>query len=183
MTHNLTRTQAIQRATALIASRVENEGTEVRWADETPTGQPIEHESAKTVRLEWVGEKSPLESLTVQYKMVTGQYTKQQIALLRDAATKTTVRIPHVTGRALGRNDPGLSRDYHWGPHPSTFVLDVTHADAEKILSCRDAHEFRLVGPNGPEPESDLLLPRMRESVRVVTDLVMNGRGEVHTVR
>ena len=63
-----------------------------------------------------------------------------------------STRIPYVFHKSQTVERDGMSEDYTWGPHPSSYVQSVTYADADKILSGPDGHEYRIHGYEGEQP-------------------------------
>jgi hypothetical protein len=126
-------------------------------------------------RIEWVGEQSPLDEPFVQFNLAAGNYTREQEAILRRAAVLAHLRREHITERVLTTDDPGLSEDVRFGPYPGTFVRTVSNADADKILSCSDGHEFRDLDAMEPDEPTIVHPPLM---VKLVSASILDWRGQ-----
>lgn len=125
-------------------------------------------------RIEWIGEQSPLDEPFVQFNLAMGHYTPEQEAILRRAAVLAHLRRDHISERVLTKDRDGLSEDVRWGPHPGMFVRTVSNADADKILSCNDGHEFRDLDAMEPD-EPTVLHPPL--AIKLVSETVIDWRG------
>lgn len=171
MSERITKHEALQR----IAAQMRDAGQEARVL---PRGATQERQSARdddtsrTVEVEWVGERSPLESPLVEYKLarqgMPDGFTPHQAAVIRAAAK---LRIGRWKGhsREIGVRD-GLSRTYLWGHRVKTFVRRMPYPDAERLKASASGHEFRIVG-HEPDP-SPLRLPEGH--IRLVGDREFN---------
>ena len=104
----------------------------------------------RTVVLEWVGERSPLDDPAIRYRLAMLEFTPLQSRALREAAARSVTRAGNrrrvleagPDPRALAPV-PGLSRSYCW-ERANGFRVAVTLADADVILSSGCGHEFEL---------------------------------------
>jgi hypothetical protein len=134
---------------------------EPKPAYHTPDGQPGR-------RIEWVGEQSVMDEPFVWTGIATGRFTKEQESLLRRMALKREARTQD-TERTLGVNDPGLSRDYTWSRR-NRYICVLTYADADKVMSCTDAHCFRDL--DAAEQDEPVVLYPPTE-LRVVSESIL----------
>jgi hypothetical protein len=161
--------------------------------------------TAGTVRIEWVGEKSPLDDEYVWFAKHTGRYTPRQLAVLEAAAltcvyrTKTAARellagngdgqlpftdAPLLQAASYGYNQQGeryLSRPerrgYIWGAG-NRWVMPMSFHDADVLLSSRDGHEFvNLDARELDEPK--LIVPP--QEVLVVHRQLLDRFGELRS--
>lgn len=108
-----------------------------------------------TVRIEWVGERSPFDSPTVQYGIIRGAYTPTQIKALRLAAAQANTRNGKRRRLLESGSDhramapvPGLGKTYIW-ERRNGYVCTVDNRDADIILGLPCGREFRLVDEPG----------------------------------
>lgn len=117
----------------------------------------------KTRRVEWIGQKSPLEDPRVQLNLLMGNYTPLQETAIRLAAARAVTRVGNVRSRLIEHDHrygmatfKGLSRSYHFTPLNS-FICELTYRDADILLSSECGKEFR-----------DLDDPNSRDQVKVL---------------
>lgn len=114
-------------------------------------------------KIEWVGHRSVFSDPRVEYKMITGQYSPDELKLLRKAAVRRNIRVNRKVMRELRKGSPeGLSRYYQFGSSKESYVQSVRDNDARIILTHpKLRHEFIDVTddvPRGPN-KHDLVLP------------------------
>lgn len=133
------------------------------------------HVARGTVRLEWIGARSPLDHPLVEYRLATGQYPKHAADILRKAAVQAPIRHLGTSRRMTpdAHGIPGLSQSYEWGPRPATYVQDVEHRDADKILSSASGAEFRNLDAVEPD-EPVVIAPDV--DITVYTKEVIDSR-------
>jgi hypothetical protein len=161
--------------------------------------------TAGTVRIEWVGEKSPLDEEWVWVAKHAGLMTPRQIAVLETAAltcvyrTKTAARellagngdgqlaftdAPLLQAASYGYNQQGVRyltrperRGYVWGAG-NRWVMPMSFHDADVLLSGRDGHEFvNLDAREHDEPK--LVLPPVQ--IRIVQHQLLDRFGELRS--
>ncbi len=110
----------------------------------------IDPAPSRTVVLEWVGERNPLDDPATRERLMRGQLPPSQAALLRRAAARAVTPAGNRRRVLEAAHDPralapvpGLSRSYCW-ERRNGFLVEVTLRDADVILSSGCAHEFRL---------------------------------------
>lgn len=108
-----------------------------------------------TVRIEWVGERSPFDNPNVIYGLLNKTYTSLQIKALRLAAAQANTRNGKRRRLLESGNDrrsmapvPGLKKTYIWEAKTG-YVAEVDIADADIILGLPCSREFRLVEEPG----------------------------------
>lgn len=117
-----------------------------------PTAHPTEE--PHRVLLEWVGQPSPRDSPLVLALKAKGLLSRAEVAALDRMALRTIRRVDGVTSRSLGTRE-GLAETYRWGPLPGSYVISVSFADADRILSLYETgREFRVVGKHAPAREA-----------------------------
>lgn len=109
----------------------------------------------KTVRIEWVGERSPFDNPSVIYGLLNKTYTNLQVKALRMAAAQANTRGGKRRRLLESGNDrrsmapvPGLQKTYIWEAKTG-YMADVDIGDADIILGLPCAREFRLVEEPG----------------------------------
>ncbi len=133
-------------------------------------------------RVGWLGEASPFDDPLIEYRRDTGQYTREQLAVLREAARRRVQRIPGGrTARALEPGNapgqiPGLSQRYEWGPRATQYVQYLTFSDADKILSSSDGHEF--VDLDSTEMDEPVVI-QPPVAIRVIEGTMMDRFGRL----
>jgi hypothetical protein len=121
------------------------------------------------VLIDWVGEESPLDDEWVRFKLASGAFTVDQMAVLREMA-RSAIK-PHVghsrtfyPGKGFGEI-PGLTGPVRFGHDPrkpatqrtSTLQM-VTARDADLITQSASGNEFRVYDNEG---EADVAPPRL----------------------
>ena len=159
----------VKTALEQIATQMEGEGQEahVRPHAETTTN-PIGVEHEQYVEVKWIGEPSYLQDPRVYVRLALmgkpGGFTERQARVIRAASR---IRMGTFAGhtREMTRKH-GFSRDYAWGARHKTYVQRMTLADANKLRSSVDGHEFVILGF---EPEaSPIILPP--NYIKIISD-------------
>ena len=106
------------------------------------------------VLMEWVGDRSPFAEVRLAMAVQLGQIPAAIVKAWRETTHRLmfSTRVPGVIHKEMTAERDGMSQDYVWGPHPSAYIQRVTYADADKILSGLDGHEFRIHGYEGQQP-------------------------------
>jgi hypothetical protein len=141
--------------------------------DPAPVAQTADGKPGR--RIEWVGEKSVMDEPFVWTGIATGRFTKEQEALLRRCALKRSART-RDTERRLGPHDPGLSREVVWSRR-NGWTQVLIFADAEKVLSCPDGHEF--IDRDAAERDEPAVLYPPVELRLVSREVLKVGRDEL----
>jgi len=143
--------------------------------DATPVDQ--RHVPRGRVLVEWVGDASPLGQRQIAEAVRMGMIPPVVVAAWHHHATGMTTAIPGVSHHTMTRERDGMSETVTWGPHPGTFVREVSATDADTLLSSTFGPQFRVVGrpdqlPAGGQPaDRDVFLfvpPSVRERVRSI---------------
>lgn len=130
------------------------------------------------VWVEWVGEASALDSPVVRFNLITGKYTPEQEAVIRELARKRIART-HRHSRTIRRGNGegqiptlGVER-VKFGPNirarigtPGSFVQAIPHRAADAIKASECGHEFIIHNERDGEAVSVINLPE--SSVRIV---------------
>jgi hypothetical protein len=109
-------------------------------------------------RIEWLGELSPMDDPFIWTGIAAKRFTPEMVTMIRRACLRRNPRT-RDTDRALGVNDPGLSREYVW-TRRNRWTCILTYADADKVLGCTDGHEFRDLDATEEDEPAILLPPR-----------------------
>ena len=133
-------------------------------------------------RIGWLGEASPFDDPLIEYRRDTGQYTREQLAVLREAARRRVQRLPGCrTSRALEPGTapgqiPGLTQRYEWGPRTTEYVRYLTFSDADKVLACSDGHEF--IDLDSTEMDEPVVI-QPPVAIRVIESSMMDRFGRL----
>lgn len=145
-----------QRAIANIAARQRGQDdpdTIARHADEL-FGSPAEplndYQAPGTVRVEWIGDSSPFGIEQIRGAIRLGLLPKELIKAYEEADARMCTRIDGLTHHTMTKERDGMSQTYTWGPW--NFVVEVTTADADKLLSGTFGHQFRVLDYAGTQP-------------------------------
>lgn len=128
------------------------------------------HLVTRTVKVKWIGERSPLDEPLIRFRMINGDFTEQQKKLIRAAAARANTTIHRI--RRLTKDRDGLSQDYEWGMDRG-FVREMPFKDADKIKSFPCGHEFVILGHEEENPKSLSLPPKGGDNVRVYTETLL----------
>lgn len=109
-------------------------------------------------RIEWLGELSPMDDPFLWTGIAANRFTVEMVKMIRRAALRRTVKNRDGE-RILGVNDPGLSREYVW-TRRNRWTCVLTYADADKVMACSDAHEFRDLDATEADQPALLLPPK-----------------------
>lgn len=120
--------------------------------DATPPDQ--RYVGPGSVLLEWVGDRSPFAEVRLGMAVQLGLIPAAVVNAWRELSHRLmfSTRVPGVIHKEMTAERDGMSQDYVWGPHPSAYLQRVTYADADRILSSPDGHEFRIHGYEGEQP-------------------------------
>lgn len=111
----------------------------------------------KTRKIEWIGERSPLDEPVVAWRLMTKQFTALQEAVIRRAAAMARTRVKrerlfehdHQHAQAVLK---GLHRTYLF-TKANNYIQDVDYHDVDILLGSESGHEFRdLDAPDPPTP-------------------------------
>jgi hypothetical protein len=132
------------------------------------------------VWVEWVGEASPLDSPVVRYRLLTGQYTAEQQAVIRRLMEVRIARTHRHTrtirrGNGLGQI-PTLGVEFvRFGPdqrkrpgEPGCFIQAIPFRAADAVKASESGHEFVIHQERDGEQQSHLRLPD--GTVRIVSE-------------
>jgi hypothetical protein len=134
--------------------------TEKRWetiVDGTSGTEAVQTERGK-VWLEWVGQPSPYDDVTVRYLIATHGLPQKVENMLRVMSQRRIARIDGVSIRIMPHGDAlnavkGLSQTWRFGKHaharpgtPQSYIQLVPNRDADLILSSNVGNEFRIIG-------------------------------------
>lgn len=147
-----------------------------------------------TRRIEWVGERSPLDDDRVLAKLLLSEsrmpgaptyYTPTQCRAIRLAAARARTRGDGWRNRIMEHSHQhamavvhGLRRTYYW-TKSNGYVCDVDYHDADVILSSDSGHEF--VDLDALEPgQPKVITPSPEVFKLVATEAVpaLSRRGE-----
>jgi hypothetical protein len=132
------------------------------------------------VLMEWVGADVPYRDERILLAARQGLIPKDWADVLDRVMVKGNTRIDGRSTRSL-RVEDGLSETVMWGPHPGTYVREVSAKDADTILGLPCGVEFRVLGYAGEQPANADLIdrfvpPPFRDRVRSIR--VRTGEAE-----
>lgn len=141
------------------------------------------------VWVEWVGEASALDSPVVRFNLMTGKYTPEQVAVIRELARVRIART-HRHTRTIRRGNgqgqiPSLGVPMvRFGPNakagpgqPGSFLQAVPFKAADAIKASECGHEFIIHRERDGEAQSHLKLPD--GTIRIVKRETFESLGEL----
>lgn len=119
-----------------------------------PDYTPVEQRKASPghVLVEWIGESGPLADERLAGAQRLGLIPKVIAEAWTTIHAKATTRVPGLVHHTMSRERDNMSQTYTWGPHPGTYIQEVTYKDAETLLTGSFAAQFRIIGYPGEQP-------------------------------
>ncbi len=156
---------AAQKAHGTYDSAVERHTDELFGTPSDPDLTPIDERKASPGRVlvEWMGEAGPLAEAKLAAAVQLGLIPKNIVEAWDQVQETATTRLPGFTHHTMTRERDGMSQTYTWGPEIGTYVQEVTHKDADVLLSGSFAAQFRIVGYSGPQPADGDAISRFLE--------------------
>ena len=164
----------------------------MKWQDRASNASLVTEEQLPPpptgcVWVEWVGEASPLDSPLVRYRMVTNQYTAEQMAVIRRLMQVRIARVHGPTrsirrGHGLGQI-PTLGVELvRFGPDQrarpgqrGSFIQAIPFKAADVVKASESGHEFRIWNERDGEQVNHIELPS--GSIRITSEEAFRDFG------
>ena len=162
------------------------------WADRPSNASLITEEQLAAppvgcVWVEWVGEASPVDSPLVRYRLLTGQYSAEQTAVIRRLMEMRVARTHKHTrtnrrGNGIGQ-EPTLGVEFvRFGPDErrrpgerGAFTQAVPFKAADAIKASPSGHEFRIWNERDGEQQNLIAMPE--RAIRIAAEEAFQDFG------
>jgi hypothetical protein len=122
-----------------------------------------DHHVRKTRRVEWIGEKSPLDEPVIAFNLLLGRYTPMQEKAIRRAAQKVRSRSfgmrllehEHQHAQAVVT---GFKRSYLFEAK-AKYICEMDYPDATRLFDSPVAHEFVDLTDRDPDEPTAWVMP------------------------